>query len=72
VISLFPLLSRTEAYTRWSSFFLSFTWSESCIVGQNCNLYIGKRSLPILYPIEGWYTIYTKNLNRVQRAKWPY
>ena len=53
VISLFPLLSRTEAYTRWSSFFLSFTWSESCIVGQNCNLYIGKRSLPILYPIEG-------------------
>jgi hypothetical protein len=30
---LFPLLSRTEASTLWSSFFLNFIWSISCIVG---------------------------------------
>ena len=29
---LFPLLSMTEAVTLWSSFFLSFTWSVSCII----------------------------------------
>jgi hypothetical protein len=31
-IILFPLLSRTKAYTLWSSFFLSFIWSVSYIV----------------------------------------
>jgi hypothetical protein len=30
---LFPLLRRTEASTLWSSFFLSFIWSVSCILG---------------------------------------
>ena len=29
---LFPLLSRTETFTFWSSFLLSFMWSMSCIV----------------------------------------
>ena len=33
LIILFPLLSRTEASTLWSSFLLSFMWSMSCIVG---------------------------------------
>jgi hypothetical protein len=33
VIILFPLLSRTEASTLLSSFFLSFMWSVNCIVG---------------------------------------
>ena len=28
-----PLLRRTEAYTLWSSFFLSFMWSVNCILG---------------------------------------
>ena len=32
LIILFPLLSRTEAFTLWSSFLLSFMWSMSCIV----------------------------------------
>jgi hypothetical protein len=32
VIILFPLLSRTEASTLWSSFFLSFMWSINCIL----------------------------------------
>jgi hypothetical protein len=32
IIILFPLLSRTEASTLWSSFFLSFIWSVCCIV----------------------------------------
>ena len=30
---LFPLLSRTETSTLWSSFFLSFIWSVNCILG---------------------------------------
>jgi hypothetical protein len=30
---LFPLLRRTEASTLWSSFFLSFILSMSCIMG---------------------------------------
>ena len=30
---LFSFLRRTEASTLWSSFFLSFLWSVSCIVG---------------------------------------
>jgi hypothetical protein len=30
VTILFPNLSRTEASTLWSSFFLSFIWSVSC------------------------------------------
>ena len=30
---LFPLLRGTEAYTLWSSFILSFMWSENCILG---------------------------------------
>jgi hypothetical protein len=33
VIILLPLLSRTEAATLFSSFFLSFICSVSCIVG---------------------------------------
>ena len=33
VIILFPLLSRTEAFTFYSFFFLSFIWSMSCMVG---------------------------------------
>jgi hypothetical protein len=33
VIILFPLLRKTEAPTLWSSFFLSFLWSVSCIMG---------------------------------------
>jgi len=32
MIILFFLLSRTEALTFWSSFFLCFIWFESCIV----------------------------------------
>jgi hypothetical protein len=30
---LFPLLRRTQAFTLWSSFFLSFIWSMSGIMG---------------------------------------
>ena len=33
MIILFPFLSRTKAFTLWSSFFLNFIWSVSCIVG---------------------------------------
>jgi hypothetical protein len=33
MVALFPLISRTEASTLWSSFFLSFIWSLNCIVG---------------------------------------
>jgi hypothetical protein len=33
LLILFPLLSRTEASTLWSSLLLSFMWSTSCIVG---------------------------------------
>jgi hypothetical protein len=33
VIILFPLLSRIEASTLWSSFFMSFIWSVRCILG---------------------------------------
>ena len=29
---LFPLLRRTEAFTLWSVFFLSFMWSVNCIL----------------------------------------
>ena len=35
LIILFPLLSRTEASTLWSSFLLSFMWSVNCILGFN-------------------------------------
>ena len=38
LIILFPLLSRTEASTLWSSFLLSFMWSVSCIMGIPCSL----------------------------------
>jgi hypothetical protein len=30
---LFPLLIRTWVSILWSSFFLSFIWSENCILG---------------------------------------
>jgi hypothetical protein len=30
---LVPLLSRTEAFTLWSSFWLSLVWPVSCIMG---------------------------------------
>ena len=30
---LLPLLRRTEATTRWSSFFLGFMWAVDCILG---------------------------------------
>jgi hypothetical protein len=30
---LFPLLRRTETFTLWSSFFLRFIWSVSCVLG---------------------------------------
>jgi hypothetical protein len=33
MIILLPLLSRIEAYTLWSSLFLSFMWSVSCSMG---------------------------------------
>jgi hypothetical protein len=33
MVILCPLLGRTEASTLWSSFFLSFIWSVSCIMG---------------------------------------
>ena len=30
-------------------------------IGQNGNQQIGKRSLPVLHPIQGYYPVYTKN-----------
>jgi hypothetical protein len=33
MIASFPLLSKSKAFTLWLSFFLSFIWSMSCIVG---------------------------------------
>jgi hypothetical protein len=38
LIILFLLLRRTEAYTFWSSFLLSFMWSVSYIMGIPCSL----------------------------------
>jgi len=35
LITLFSLLNRTKPSTLWSSFFLIFIWSASCIVGVN-------------------------------------
>jgi hypothetical protein len=38
LIISFLLLSRTEAFTLWSSFLLSFMWSVSYMVGFPCSL----------------------------------
>jgi hypothetical protein len=38
LIILFPLLSRTEVSTLWSSFLLSYIWSIKCIMDIPCSL----------------------------------
>jgi hypothetical protein len=63
---LFPLLRRSEVSILWSSLFMSFMYFANCIlsipslwanihlsVSAKGNQQIGKRSLPILNPIEG-------------------
>jgi hypothetical protein len=60
MIILIPFLSRTEAYTLWSSYVLSFIWSVNCIMGFLPNSHLSVSIYHVCsfvpgLPLLGWY-----------------